>query len=382
MKVIKRLSLFFLLVFINIFNFAFISKVDTYFTSEYDAKLLSYWHEPTIEEDFKLDRVSVILKKEYSNPNGKIEALDLYEVSSNIISIEDKFVISDELYDEETFRQMLTIYINPTTKEKVLELVKKLNEHEKVLVAHPDYNYKVKYLDVSNDPYFNLQWGLQATPGISINDAWTISNRYNNSTIKVGLFEDGVDMDHPDLIGRVFNGNKISNPYDLEHGTHVAGIIGAITNNNKGISGIANVNIYLLDANNFEASISYAIDNNIKVINASFYYIDSITRKPAPFNPCHYNALERYKIHGILICAAGNSNSNNDNNPIYPACYDLPNVVCVGSINSNGARSSFSNYGQNSVHLFAPGEFILSTFSDYYSYSYSYMSGTSMANHM
>ena len=88
------------------------------------------------------------------------------------------------------------------------------------------------------------------------------------------------------------------------HGTHVAGIIGAISDNLIGIAGIAQVDIALLDRENFVSSICWAINNDIRVINASFYYgyIDSSGNKilTAPSNS-HAEAIENFGNAGGIF---------------------------------------------------------------------------------
>lgn len=88
-------------------------------------------------------------------------------------------------------------------------------------------------------------------------------------------------------------------------------------------------------------------------------------------------AIEYANKQGVIfVAAAGNSYGNNDNDPLYPASYKVDNVISVGSISSKGKKSSFSNYGKESVHVFAPGSNIISTVQRG---DYMKMSGTSMA---
>src|SRR5206468_6725343 len=78
----------------------------------------------------------------------------------------------------------------------------------------------------------------------------------------------------------------------------------------------------------------------------------------------------------LFVAAAGNSSSNNDSVPTYPASYAAPNIIAVAATNNQDGLASFSNYGANSVHLGAPGVQVLSTLP---AASYGYLSGTSMA---
>ena len=207
--------------------------------------------------------------------------------------------------------------------------------------------------------------------------------------IRVGIFESGVQANHPDL--RIITGNRTG---IAPHGTHVAGIIGAIGNNEIGISGIAQVEIALLDYGpmttiecvEFAQSLTWAINNNIRIVNASFKFIYNGQLAPAVIN--HVTAIQNFGLaNGLFICSAGNNNVNNDVDTHkllqYPAGYadsrlypEVTNIISVGSIEENGEKSSFSNFGENSVHLFAPGGHIYSTITGS---SYGYNSGTSMA---
>lgn len=76
-----------------------------------------------------------------------------------------------------------------------------------------------------------------------------------------------------------------------------------------------------------------------------------------------------------FIAASGNDGRSNDSRPTYPANYDVPNVISVGSYTNSGSKSSFSNFGVETVHVMAPGSSILSTYKN----GYSNLSGTSMA---
>lgn len=295
---------------------------------------------------------------------------------------------------------------------------------------------EVSYLDVSksasditNDPYFNLQWGLYNI-GQMINnvkgtfdadidapEAWTShSAKSQVKDVTVALLDTGVDYEHPDLASNIWvneldpcgdeidnDGNGYvddcrgwnfaydnNNPMDDDedgHGTHVAGIVGAIIGNNIGVCGVSpNVKLMplkFLDKNgngqisNVVEAIEYAITMGAKVINASYTYPQSCT-KTDPYK-VERDAIEKARNAGILfVAAAGNYNCNNDTYPFYPASHNLDNIISVAAIDQNGNKVSWSNYGKQSVHVAAPGVNIYSTIRRDLG-SYGYMKGTSMS---
>lgn len=120
-------------------------------------------------------------------------------------------------------------------KDKVLHAIEELEKSEIVYSAEPKYNDNAIDLWIPNDTYFtNNQWGLTETNGIKAVDAWDYTR--GNLDIRVGLFESGAQQNHPDLNGRFIDPNFTIGAED--HGTHVAGIVGAMSNNSRGIAGI------------------------------------------------------------------------------------------------------------------------------------------------
>ncbi len=151
---------------------------------------------------------------------------------------------------------------------------------------------------------------------------------------------------------------------DNGHGTHVAGIVAAVGNNHIGIAGVLwkaqIMPLKILDANGCGSigdeiqAIDYAIKNGARVINASF---------GAPgLSSSEEDAIRAANNAGIVfVAAAGNESSDNDKLPIYPASFDLPNVISVAATDSNDRLSSVSNFGKNRVAIAAPGDCVFST---------------------
>lgn len=207
----------------------------------------------------------------------------------------------------------------------------------------------------------------------------------------------GIDDDSngylDDLIGWDFANNDNDPLDDNNHGTHVAGTIGALGGNGIGVVGV-NWDIQMMPLKFLSASGSGATTGAIRAVN---YFTDAAINASAgenflatsnswggsSFNPALLEAITRAAQHDILfIASAGNSSSNNDVAPRFPSGYSTAPVtgyeavVSVASINSFGDLSSFSNYGSNSVDIAAPGSSIWSTIRGG---GYGAFSGTSMA---
>ncbi len=262
----------------------------------------------------------------------------------------------------------------------VEEAVRLYKENADVEYAEP--NYLVRAAAIPDDTRFNTQWYLHNT-GQMVNsiigtadadidgpEAWEITK--GNLSVIVAVIDSGVDKNHPDLTDNLLTGydfvDNDNNPADLNgHGTHVAGIIGAVSNNARGITGITwNSRIMplrALDQNGEGAiddvvdAIAFAAENNAKIINMSF-------ASPS-YAQTLYNSIKAYPDI-LFVAAAGNEGAqktgdNNDVIPIYPASFDLPNIISVTATDQNDNLSHFSNSGLKSVDIAAPGENILST---------------------
>ncbi|NLJ95747.1 MAG: S8 family serine peptidase [Clostridiales bacterium] len=172
---------------------------------------------------------------------------------------------------------------------------------------------------------------------------------------------------------------NLSLPQDNDdHGTHIAGIIGAIADNKIGIAGIAsNIDIELMvlkinGGSEGSGSISDAIDA-IRYATMMGADICNISWGTSQYSPALEQAIKESDM--LFVAAAGNMGSNNDNKPVYPASFKLDNLISVTFIDANGGLTKLSNYGKGSVEIAAPGTDILSTAVG----SYQTLSGSSMA---
>lgn len=229
---------------------------------------------------------------------------------------------------------------------------------------------------VPNDAlYSRYQWNL---PLIETLQGWNIGR--GSQDVKVAVVDTGVDLNHPDLKDNLLEGANIVSKGatppqdDVGHGTHVAGIISALVNNNEGVAGMTWYNpilpIKVLDASGSGSTyavaqgIIWAADHGAKVINLSLgNYAD------AQF--LHDAIKYAYDKDVVLIAASGNDNTER---PGYPAAYE--EVFAVAATDAKKNKASFSNYG-NYIDVAAPGVSIPSTYPDN---QYAALSGTSMAS--
>jgi len=287
-------------------------------------------------------------------------------------------------------------------KDEFEEDLKKLLKNPNVLMAEPNYEVSIdEDKPFVNDTQYSSLWGLQ---DINIEKAW--ENTFGDSQTIVAVVDTGVDYTHPDLSANMWinekeiAGNKIDDDNnkiiddirgvdfvnwdtdpkdDHYHGTHVAGIVAAVANNALGVVGVAPkvkiMPVKVLSSSGGGSTLGiyygfkYSVDNGAKIINASFggrgfSYL------------MYYGAFYAYKNDVLIVAASGNSANNNDYTKIYPASYELDNIISVACVNQNNELSYFSNYGQKSVDIAAPGEWILSTTPNM---GYTSLSGTSMA---
>ncbi len=281
-------------------------------------------------------------------------------------------------------------------------------------VQYVEPNYVLRASRLPNDNLFGEQWALRnvgqyggkAGADIRATEAWDLTTGANVTVAVVDTGVDyahgdlapnswtnpidpanGVDDDHNGFVDDVHGADFVdedANPTDdAGHGTHVAGIIGAKSNNAAGIAGVnwdaKIMALKFLDedgqGNTADAanSIDYAVSHGARVINASW-------GGPA-LSQALYQAVRRAGEKGVVfVAAAGNDGENADAKPDFPAAFDLPNVISVAATDSSDDLADFSNYGAGSVDLAAPGDDIESTVpKDTDSSGYASFSGTSMA---
>lgn len=342
-----------------------------------------YW-EGDINDDFEPGVVLVILDKAISEPN-KIHSVDFF-VGVDIESIKDLTYRSypDSVADKENFNQILSLNLVQKTKEAVISAIEIIEKIVGVKYVSPN-GIDPPEMTYPNDEYFSYtagtddQWALD-----SIEAPWVWDFTAGSSGIRVGVIDAGISS-HMDLNGNYLDNDALDfyssatypslGKLDINsHGTHVAGIIGAVGNNNEGISGI-NWDVSLVqmrvgengfDRNSVVEAIKWASDHwdtseRIHIISYSSGVYDP--------RPQYEEAIREYcSKGGLFICSTGNKPQDNDVTYHYPSFYGsslysdpIPNMITVGRIDINDERPSNANWGQNTIMIYAPGQDIVST---------------------
>lgn len=254
-----------------------------------------------------------------------------------------------------------------------------------------------------NDPGFNLAlWYLQTRGSASgMDNTSSVTKLYNSiDFLKNGLEEDYprawltaardyrevIYAGQPTTIGNHYGNNNL-NVGAPDHGTHVAGIIAAVPSKESELKGIApkteimGLRVLLAGGDEYDQDIAnairYAVDNGAKIINMSFGKYLSPQKKLVD-EAIKYAAQKNV----LLIRGAGNDGADIDVTPFYPSQFlsdgtVAKNVITVGATDMQGNKAGFSNYGQKSLDVFAPGVKIYSSVSGG---KYAFKEGTSMAS--
>ncbi|WP_050804642.1 S8 family peptidase [Sporosarcina newyorkensis] len=243
----------------------------------------------------------------------------------------------------------------------LMQAAEQLEENPFIVAVEPNHERSVS---VTNDVFYTNQWWL---PHVHAEQLWPLAAKQKKQAV-VAVIDSGIDTTHEDLVGRIAPGgfnfiDQTQNIQDVNgHGTSVAGIIAANSNNRKGIAGVTGsygVSILPLKtvhddgkstvADNLKA-IDYAIQKGADVIN--------ISQGGTSPSTIEQDAIRRAVRAGIPIVASAGNDALKGNPTMYPAAYD--EVISVGSVNQRNRRSDFSNYN-NQVDIVAPGEQIYTT---------------------
>lgn len=281
---------------------------------------------------------------------------------------------------------------------KLLKEIPELNVH--IISVKPDQTDKclsdysdcmdVKYAErdvimkshhlIPNDHLFNQQWGLIK---IQAPDAWDKTRGSPN--ICVAILDTGIDQSHPDIAPKIVENVNFTNSPTVDdrfgHGTHMAGIVAAVTNNRMGVSGLAAnstiMNVKVIDdtgegsTSSLSQGILFAANHHARVINMSL----SNTKKSETL---HMAIKYAAKKGLILVAAAGNSGQSQEQ---FPAAFS--ECISVAATKKDDKRANFSQFGASWVDVAAPGMSIMSTFPTHPNsigiQNYGLLSGTSPA---
>ncbi|MGD8539667.1 MAG: S8 family peptidase [Candidatus Aminicenantes bacterium] len=332
------------------------------------------------------------------------------QYASNEVLVKFKSSLSEnevssliEVYQSQKMKKIekLDVYrIRIPERYSVEEMVYAFDRNPDVEYAEP--NYIARITATPNDTLFQEQYALHntgqpirvpgspsGTPSADIKAPQGWEETKGSQATVIAILDTGIDLLHPDLQSKIVSGGRdfVNDDFDATdddwHGTHIAGIAAAETNNSEGIAGVA-WNCRLLPVKVMHKGdpawgyyswiangIRWAADEGADVINLSL---------GAPSESAVLReALNYAKAAGVIIVASA---GNDDDTVYYPAAYD-EYCVAVAATDYNDERPSWSNPGPE-VDVAAPGDTILSCFPTWYwgpgSYPYGYADGTSMAS--
>jgi len=266
-----------------------------------------------------------------------------------------------------------------------------------VRVAEPVFRARL----LTDDPHYPDLWNLENTgqevydvvgtvdADVDAPEAWAIHSP--SQQVVIAIIDNGVDWSHPDLAsivwtnpgetggGKETNGtdddgngyvddwrgwdfieddnDPVYDPLDFEskpaHGTGVAAVAAGIADNQFAGAGLGRsctvMHLRASFTDEIRDAIHYATDMGARVIN--------ISQGQYSFSQTEYDGINYARANGVLVCAAaGNDGTNNDSNPLYPASYDLDNIIACAASDQHDQRWPSSNYGATQVDLFAPGD--------------------------
>ena len=421
-KIINKFFIILVVFFVSLIFFNVSISLKAASNSELNYGSEKIYTDVSINEEFDDDSVLVVMKKEISEVN-KEYSMDFFGdfPKESIVDLTyiPSGVTEDTNINIEGFTQILQIKLPIHSKQNVLDVIQILQNIDEILWVGPNHIESAAKQPISaNTPTSGVHrypdlWGFHDSVGIQVEQAWDFTT--GNDNIRVGVIDSGM-YNHSDISGnRSTEGGDFVNMLDEDnnipgplradpdgHGTHVSGTIGATGTNPNGVTGVAwNVELvplqvsywssyysdWLWDIAAVARAITWAMDNGIDIIN----YSGGGTND----NPARRSAMNNF--NGLFVVAAGNGGrdgigDNNDTNRYYPSDYSRgqefsDRVISVGAYQrvigtttNNVVRCNFSNFGEQSVSIFAPGSNILSTSpTSISSTGYASWGGTSMA---
>lgn len=304
-----------------------------------------------INDDFSDDSIIVVQNNNASPLTKDLKGFEFKKIEK-ISNANNKKGLENNVF---------LIILNKKSKSNVLNVIEKLRNREDIIYVGPNF-INNKYNRVPNDTLYD--YNEQAFEMISLPNAWNITTGSNS--VKIGIIDSGIDYNfiYPELaqnydfsLSRSFSSDGRAPTIDsVGHGTAVASVLASNSNNNYGTTGVCwNCKFVSLKVSDYKGdftsagiiqAINYADEKGIPILNMSLAVEFDLGLK---------TAIDNY--FGLLVCAAGNDGFYlNDFHTIYPAKFDCENMIVVGSCSNSNIRSSFSNYSEIYVDLFAPGE--------------------------
>lgn len=315
-----------------------------------------------------------------------------YKKNGNKKSIEDKVKKRKGKVKKRLERKQVDIIEVPTNEETAVAT--EIQSDPNIEYVQYDYYTYTQYIPASAQ--FVSQWNMHNTgqnggtadADIDGPEAWDLTK--GNKKITIAVLDSGIDVNHPDLKGKIIESVNFTDTRNTNdetgHGTHVAGIIAASGNNNKGVIGVCpECSLYNIKVageggrgtvSSMIEGINWAIDKKVNIINISM----AAGQNPAELVELE-KAINEAVSKGILVVAAAGNCGGNGSQPLcqqknkvaYPGGYEA--VLSVGATDRNDKKYQLSSFGDG-VDVAAPGVEILSTIPGGH---YNTKSGTSMA---
>lgn len=258
-----------------------------------------------------------------------------------------------------------------TAGKSTQKLIRELRQNPLVRSVQKNFRYQ-SLTRAPNDPKISEGWALfdtaSAGGGVSAFFAWDLETKKGQRNIAIAVIDTGANLKHKDLKDNLTKGSAKGKNFEYPkkkptdsdgHGTFLAGIIAAETNNKRGIAGASFWNHLRVMPLRFDfttsqaiTAINYAKAKSVPVVNASWgSYGDE------GLDPALEISIAAYP--GIFVTASGNNGYNHDGGDLakkmYPCDFNLPNIICTGATDRAGNLADYSDYGAASVDVGAPG---------------------------
>ncbi len=323
---------------------------------------------PAYVSAIAMEKKSIVPEKNNHWNFAEYEAVVKIACAGCLDSIEEKYDVSLSPLGGEGNENF---YLAESLSQKsTRKLVKSLEKDRDIELVQPNFRYK-PLARVANDAYYSEEWWLfnsaENAGGVNTASAWDLESK-NQRNVAVAVIDSGANHKHKDLKNNLTKGSAKGKNFehpkrkptdDDGHGSFLAGIIAAKTNNRRGVSGASfyeNLKVMPLrfDFTTSQAieALNYAKSKNVMVVNASWgsYGEEGL-------DLALKDAISQYS--GVFVTASGNESYNhesgNADQKMYPCDFELANILCVGATGHDGNLADYSDYGATFVDVAAPG---------------------------